>query len=182
MKNTALLIMDMQQGILSNYPEAHDLIEIHQKALKYARQNGIQVIYVHLCLRDGLVEISPSNKMFHSMKDAFLKVPMDYFALIDERIHPEADDIIVAKKRVSAFTGSDLEIVLRAKGINHMVLSGVATSGVVLSTLREAADKDYEITVLSDACKDRDDEVHRVLTEKIFPRQATVVTTEEWMK
>jgi len=61
-----------------------------------------------------------------------------------------------------------------------MVLAGIATSGVVLSTLREAADKDYRITVLSDGCADADEEVHRVLTTKVFLRQADVMTVDEW--
>jgi nicotinamidase-related amidase len=73
-----------------------------------------------------------------------------------------------------------LEVVLRAQGITHLVLCGIATSGVVLSTLREAADKDYQLTVLSDCCADSDEEVHRVLISKIFPRQAEVVAAEEW--
>jgi nicotinamidase-related amidase len=81
---------------------------------------------------------------------------------------------------VSAFAGSDLEVVLRAQGIEHIVLAGIAVSGVVLSTLREAADKDYEITVLSDCCFDSDEEVSRVLMEKVFTKQANVVTGNEW--
>ena len=71
---------------------------------------------------------------------------------------------------------------LRAQDISHIVLTGVATSGVVLSTIREAADKDYHITVLSDCCADADEEVHRVLTTKVFPRQTEVMTAEEWRK
>jgi nicotinamidase-related amidase len=59
------------------------------------------------------------------------------------------------------------------------VLAGIATSGVVLSTLRHAADADYRIIVASDCCSDRDVEVHRVLLGKVFPRQAKVVTSEE---
>ncbi|HXC06188.1 MAG TPA: isochorismatase family protein [Bacteroidia bacterium] len=62
-----------------------------------------------------------------------------------------------------------------------MILTGVATSGVVLSTLREASDKDYRLTVLSDCCADRDEEVHRVLTTKVFIRQAEVMTVKEWV-
>ena len=54
------------------------------------------------------------------------------------------------------------------------------TSGVVLSTLREAADHDYQLTVLSDTCVDGDAEVQRVLIEKIFPRQAEILTVAEW--
>ena len=58
---------------------------------------------------------------------------------------------------------------------------GIATSGVVLSTLRQAADLDYRLTVLRDACADADAEVHRVLTEKVFPRQADVVDVAHWV-
>ncbi|HEY3883138.1 MAG TPA: isochorismatase family protein, partial [Trebonia sp.] len=62
-----------------------------------------------------------------------------------------------------------------------LVLAGISTSGVVLSTLRQAADLDYRLIVLEDACADRDDEVHRVLTGKVFPRQAVVTTADEWI-
>ncbi len=81
---------------------------------------------------------------------------------------------------MSAFAGSDLELVLRGAGADHLVLTGLATSGVVLSTLRQAADLDYRLTVLADACGDADEEVHRVLTEKVFPRQADVTTIDAW--
>ena len=89
---------------------------------------------------------------------------------------------MVVKKRVSAFAGSDLDVVLRSLGVTHLVLCGIATSGVVLSTLRQAADLDFALTVLRDGCADRDPEVHRVLLEKVFPRQADVVTTDEWLR
>lgn len=88
--------------------------------------------------------------------------------------------MVVTKRRVSAFAGSDLDVVLRAYGAGNLVLAGVATSGVVLSTLRQAADLDFRVTVLSDGCLDRDQEVHRVLTERVFPVQATVTTVSEW--
>jgi len=97
-------------------------------------------------------------------------------------IAPADGEVTVTKRRVSAFTGSDLEVVLRSFGIQHMVLTGIATSGVVLSTLREAADKDYKLTVIEDCCADGDEEVHRVLTTKVFPRQADVITLEDWCK
>jgi nicotinamidase-related amidase len=96
-------------------------------------------------------------------------------------LEPLADELVVVKRRVSAFVGSDLEVVLRAGEIDHLVLTGIATSGVVLSTLREAADRDYALTVLADACCDRDPEVHRVLTDKVFPRQADVLSTSDWV-
>jgi len=81
---------------------------------------------------------------------------------------------------VSAFAGSDLDVVLRARGIEWLVLTGISTSGVVLSTLRAAADLDFAITVLRDGCADADPEVDRVLHEKVFPRQAEVTTVAKW--
>ena len=85
---------------------------------------------------------------------------------------------MVTKRRVSVFAGSDLDLVLRGLGAGTLVLTGIATSGVVLSTLRYAAGQDDQLVVLADACLDADPEVHRVLTEKVFPRQ--VRTVAEW--
>jgi nicotinamidase-related amidase len=101
--------------------------------------------------------------------------------VVDNAVAPETDEVVVTKRRVSAFSGSDLEVILRANEIASLVLTGIATSGVVLSTLRQAADLDYELTVLADACADADEEVHRILTEKVFPRQAEVTTVREWV-
>ena len=100
------------------------------------------------------------------------------------RVHPAVapapGDVVVSKRRVSAFAGSDLDIVLRAGGIHSLVLAGIATSGVVLSTLRQAADLDYRLTVLADGCLDADPEVHQVLLHKVFPRQAEITTIADW--
>jgi nicotinamidase-related amidase len=100
-------------------------------------------------------------------------------------VHPalavRPGDLEVTKLRVSAFAGSDLEVLLRAGEIRHLVLAGIATSGVVLSTVRAAADLDFGLTVLADACLDADAEVHRVLTCKVFPRQADVLSVAQWI-
>jgi nicotinamidase-related amidase len=96
-------------------------------------------------------------------------------------LSPLEAEPVVTKRRVSAFSGSDLDVLLRGYEAGTLVMAGISTSGVVLSTLRQAADLDYRITVLADACADTDPEVHRVLTEKVFPRQAQVTTTDEWI-
>ncbi len=62
------------------------------------------------------------------------------------------------------------------------MLTGLATSGVVLHTLCQAADLDFDLTVLTDACLDTDPEVRRVLTDKLFPWWADVVTVDEWLR
>lgn len=179
-QNTALLVMDMQVGILPMLPNVNDIKEKVAKAIATARNKKTPVIFVVVGFRKGAPEASLNNKSFGAGKERFAKLDMDEFMKVHPDLAPLADEITVTKRRVSAFTGSDLEVVLRALNIQHLILSGIATSGVVLSTLREAADKDYRITVLSDCCADADEEVHRVLTTKIFPRQADVLTLEEW--
>jgi nicotinamidase-related amidase len=181
-QNTALLVMDMQAGIVAMLPDAATILGNVAKAIDSARKNNIPVIYVVVGFRQGAPEITMRNKGFSAFKTRLADVNMNEFMTVHSAVAPVGDEITVIKRRVSAFTGSDLEVALRAKGIQHLVLTGIATSGVVLSTLREAADKDYRITVLADACADRDEEVHRVLTTKVFPGQAEVVTAEEWSK
>ena len=72
------------------------------------------------------------------------------------------------------------DIMLREMGVDTLILMGVATSGYVLSTIRWAVDINYKPVVVGDACSDPDPEVHRVLTEKVYPRQATVLTTHDF--
>lgn len=177
---TALLVMDAQQGIVSRVPDPGYLPRL-VRALGAARDAGVLVIHVVVGFRPGGPERSARNKSFGAM-------PADVFTAADPNaeIHldvaPRDGEIVVTKRRVSAFTGSDLDVVLRAGNVEHLVLTGIATSGVVLSTLRQAADLDYRLTVLEDACADTDAEVHRVLTQKVFPRQADVLTVDAWAK
>ena len=177
LKNTALLVMDVQPGIIDRISNKDVYLSKVNNAVAVAHENNIPVIHVVVGFPDGFPEINPNNKSFSAIKNSIPAYLMNAKPVLDV----VGNDVLVTKRRVSAFTGSDLEVVLRSKGIHHLVLSGIATSGVVLSTLREAADKDYQITVLSDICADMDEEVHRVLLEKVFPRQATVITSEHWI-
>src|SRR5579863_7898488 len=179
-QNTVLLVMDMQVAIVGMLPDAPAVTGNVARAIATARAKKIPVIYVVVGFRKGTPEISANNKGFSAAKERFALANPDEFLKIHPDVAPLENEIITVKRRVSAFAGSDLEVILRANGIRHLVLTGIATSGVVLSTTREASDKDYRITVLADACADGDEEVHRVLTTKIFPRQADVIKLEEW--
>lgn len=180
---SALLVMDVQQGVVGRFPGAETLLQTLKQAIDAARGAGIRIIYVRLAFRPGYFDVSPNNRSFSMIAahagDAFSE-PSPALQ-IHPQVSPQADDLVVVKKRVSAFAGSDLELLLRSLQINHLILTGVATSGVVLTTVREAADKDYQLTVLSDACLDGDEEVHRVLTEKVFTNQADVLSVSDWV-
>jgi nicotinamidase-related amidase len=177
---TALLLMDVQQDIVSRFSDDADYLARLTSAAVAARTAGVRVIYVRVGFRPGHPEVSPRNPSFSAIAGTGRFADGDPGAEIHPAVAPQPGDLVVTKKRVSAFTGSDLEVVLRAGQTCHLVLAGIATSGVVLSTLRQAADLDYQLTVLSDGCLDADPEVHRVLTGKVFPRQAAVVTTADW--
>jgi nicotinamidase-related amidase len=181
---TAILCMDYQNDIVGAYAadRQRELLSKAATVLSAARRTHTPVIYVAVRFRPGYPEISPRNKLFQGLKSANRLRDGTPGAEIHREVAPQADEIIVTKRRVGAFSTTDLETVLKSLGITHLVLMGIATSGVVLSTVRWAADADYEITVLSDCCADADDEVHRVLTQKIFPRQATVVSSAEWVQ
>lgn len=96
---------------------------------------------------------------------------------IHEEIAPQDGDIIVRKIRYGAMSTTDLHEQLANRGIDTLILAGISTSGVVLSTLMEAADRDYRVYVLSDCVADRDPEIHRVLVDKVFPTRAHVIDT-----
>ena len=178
--DTALLVMDVQKYTLKSLKDANYFIHGIARAIAAARQAGMPVIYVVVGFRPGYPEIHPDNQAFASIKkmDIGLDHPDSY--TVPDSIGPKADDLLVVKKRFSAFAGSGLDVLLSARQIRHLVLAGISTSGVVLSTLREASDKDYRLTVLADGCADKDETVHQVLLERIFPRQARLTTIEDW--
>jgi nicotinamidase-related amidase len=182
--HTAVLAMDCQTGIVSVYAKPPE--EFAQRAarvLQAARGAGMTVIHVQVGFRAGLPEVNPRNKLF----GAILSSPQHqaFFQGASGAIHPalgpEATDVVVTKHRVSAFTGTDLEMLLRAKGIETLVLFGIATSGVVLSTVLEGCDADYRIFVISDCCADTDPELHDALLNKMFAKRGEVLTADDFI-
>ena len=177
---TVLLVMDVQRGIVERFGEPEEYLDRVAGAIGAARAAGIRVVYVTVGFRPGHPEVSRRNKTFAAAAGANFFVLGDPATEIPAAVAPGPDDLRVTKVRVSAFAGSGLDVLLRGLDAGTLVLTGIATSGVVLSTLRQAADLDYQLVVLADACLDADAEVHRVLTEKVFPRQADVLTVAEW--
>ena len=177
-----LLLMDFQHGIVERIADPA-VVEAADRAAKAARAAGIPVMFVRVAFRPGYPEAAASNAAFSALAtQAGDAMTQDHPGTqVHAALTPLDGEPVIIKRRVSAFSGSDLDVLLRAAGADTLVLAGISTSGVVLSTLRQAADLDYRLTVLEDACADRDEEVHRVLTEKVFPRQALVTTADEWI-
>jgi len=179
---TALLVMDHQQMLVDGYladPAAH--LAKAGEVIAKARAAGLPVIYIKVSFRPGHPEVSARNTMFSSVKGAGRFTQGDPSSEIAQDIAPTDRDLIVVKHRVSAFEGTDLAMLLRAAKVETLVMFGIATSGVVLSTVRQGADLDYSMVVLDDLCADNDEAVHRFLVDMILPRQATVQSSAEFL-
>jgi nicotinamidase-related amidase len=179
---SAVLSMDLQNGIVSIYAKDDpQLVARAGGVIKRSRDAGAKVIHVKVGFRPGFPEISSRNQLFHSIKGSprHQKLFEGDLSSIHPAVAPEGHEVVVTKSRVSAFACTDLELVLRAAEIDTLILFGIATSGVVLSTLLHASDADYRLFVVKDCCIDADSSVHSCLIEKFFPTRATVVTSDE---
>lgn len=159
---TAILIMDFQQRIISNNASDPDaVIKQASQVLQSARGAGIPVIYV--MHRGGfMAEYAPDVELH-------------------EGVAPAPDEMVITKIRPGPFSTTNLDVTLRELGRDTIVIMGVSTSGCVLSCTRWAVDVNYKFIVVADACSDPDAEVHRVLTEKIYPRFGTVINAQEFV-
>jgi nicotinamidase-related amidase len=180
---TAFLSMDLQTAIVSIYTKSHpDFLPRVAGVLTEARARAMPVIHVQVGFRPGFPEVSERNQLFGAIKTStqWQQVFLGPAGAIHPDVAPTNDEIVITKHRVIAFHGTDLEMILRAKEIDTLVLFGIATSGVVLSTLLDASDADYRLIVVKDCCADLDADVHTCLIEKVFPRRATVVSADEF--
>ena len=181
-RSAALLVMDYQVDTLTKFmtaAQSADAIACVPELIATARDAGMMVIHVVVAFRPGHPELSPRNPVFSLVKANGMLVAGSEGAAIHPAAAAREGEPIVVKRRVSPFVGTDLETLLRANGIDTLVLAGVHTSGVVL-TVRQAVDLDYRLVVVRDFCADPDAEVHAMLLDIVIAKQAAVVTTAEF--
>lgn len=179
---TAVLSMDLQTAIVSIYAKSQqDFLPRVAGVLSAARRRSVPVIHVQVGFRSGFPEVSECNQLFGAIKTnpQWQQVFRGPARAIHPEVAPVNDEIVVTKHRVNAFHGTDLDLILRTKQIDRLILFGIATSGVVLSTLLDASDADYRLLVVKDCCTDTDLDLHACLIEKLFPRRATVLSADE---
>jgi nicotinamidase-related amidase len=180
---TALLVMHWQINMIIKLP-VEDKIRVLAnvaKVISAARKCHMPIIYVIARFRNGYPEVSPRNSSYYKKKADNILMEGNPEVEISSEVRPQTTDVIVINKRHSAFTGSDLEIILRSNGIDTLVLSGMSTSGVVESTARQAFDMDYQIFVLGDCCVDRVEGAHEAALKYMMPRISTVCTSDEFV-
>lgn len=177
---TALIVGDLQRGITDGYPFARGVLPPLTALLPRARAAGSLVVFVHFAFRGNGADLPPDNALYRSFYDAgdafHEGTPGTEIAL------PVADqDVVVLKRRASAFAGTDLDLVLRARGVDTVAIAGVATSAMVTATAYDASDRGYHVTVLRDGCADADASMHDFFMDAVFPsRGFAVVSCADW--
>ncbi|MEU1387235.1 MULTISPECIES: cysteine hydrolase [unclassified Nonomuraea] len=177
---TALLIGDIQRGITGGYPFARQVVPPLTELLPRARAAGVLVVFVHFAFRANGADVPPGSalmKSFFEAGDTF----HEGSAGTELALPVAEEDVVVLKRRGSAFAGTDLDLVLRARGVTTVAVAGVATSAMVAATCYDAADRGYQVTVLSDGCGDGDPALHDFFVDAVFPsRGFEVVSCAEW--
>jgi len=186
-QTTALLLLDFQVGFLQRLPQDSLVVDHAASALAIARRHGAQIAYVRAALDDTEINEVPD----HSISFAVFKTNEDMRAAIHPdakttQIHPKlaprVGDLLYRKIRFGPLMTGPSKAMLEdftTKGIKTVVLGGITTSGVVLSTVRQLGDLNFRLIVLEDCCADHDAELHEMLCEKVLPRQAKVIKSSE---
>ncbi|NIH81652.1 cysteine hydrolase family protein [Amycolatopsis viridis] len=177
---TALIIGDIQRGITDGYPFARQVVPPLTELLPSARAAGVLVVFVHFGFRANGADVPPDNAMFRTFFDAgdAFHEGSDGTAIA---LPVTGEDVVVLKRRASAFAGTDLDLVLRARGVRTLAVAGVATSAMVAATCYDAADRGYGVTVLRDGCADGDPAMHDFFMDAVFPsRGFGVVPCAGW--
>ena len=173
--------MDYQNGVVDMLDEPDDLLSRAANAIATVRSAGGVVGYVRVAFEDADLEaFPPTSGMGKRVGASGQALHNDSpNTAVHARVAPEDGDIVVRKVRVGAFSTTDLDAQLRERGVDTLILAGISTTGVVLSTVRDASDRDYRVLVLADATADPQPDVHEFLTERIFPRQGDVITVAD---
>ena len=187
---TAYLVMDFQndivdpkgaigaQGMAAQVREK-GAIENTAKALAAARRNGALVVHVGVAFRPGHPEIGPGVPLFQGIKEAGALLEGSWGADFHPQLKPADGEIVVIKRGVSAFAGTDLGAMFRSRGITTLVLAGIATNFVIEGTARHAVDEGYQVVVLSDCCASFDDDMHGFALQ-ILSQLGTSATADEF--
>ena len=178
-KRTALLLMDYQPDLFAFIGEPEPVIDAGVELREAARTAGIPVIYIVVRFRDGYPEVSPRNKSFWSLRDVGILKESEASSFVHERLAPADGELVITKRRVSAFSGSDLAVALSSIDADTLILGGINTSGVILSTTRQAADLDFRLVIAEGACADPDPELHTILIEKVLATQAEILSVDQ---
>lgn len=147
-------------ALFAGMVEQENLIPHVSNVLRRLREVGVTVIYVRACYRPGYPDLIVNNGFFAAIHQTGALIEGSWGAEIVPELAPEARDIVVQGRRITGFSGTDLDIILKAKSIRTLLVSGVATNATVEGTAREGVNAGYDVLVLEDCCSAGSAEMH----------------------
>lgn len=187
MNETALLVIDFINDIVNpsgkisssaSFIEKNQVIENANKMIQFARDRKMLICFVKVGFSDNYVECPASSPIFSKAKELNALQLNSWGTDFDERLYVQSNDLIIIKHRVSAFYGTSLELVLRSNGIRDLILTGVSTDMAIQTTSRDAHDRDFTVTIVSDACGAGSIDLHNS-SLKLLERIANVKVSDD---
>jgi nicotinamidase-related amidase len=176
---TALVLIDLQKGIAGR-PGGQQIVDKAVQLVQHFRQKSGFIAFVKVDFIDGKDSLRPAIDQPPATAAAAGTRPADWSELVPE-LGVGAGDYIVTKRQWGAFFGTDLDLQLRRRGIDTIVLGGIATNIGVESTAREAFQLGYNQIFITDAMMALSQAEHDASVNYIFPRIGKLRTTEEWL-
>ena len=174
-KKTALVLIDLQNGIVGRDTKPYSAADVVERSCKLTdafRAKNAPVVYVRVLMSDFLS--LPADEVTNLPKD----IPA-HMSEIAESAGMQKGDLLITKRHWGAFAGTELERELRSRGIETVVLAGIATNIGVESTLRQGTGLGFAFVTVEDACSTFSDEMQKFAFSAIFPRLSKVRTTQQ---
>ena len=190
---TALIIIDYQNDIVkpggkfeaSGLPSAvaaSKCIEHTAAVLSASRESGVRVIFARVAFRPGYPEIPDvAGPLFTGIREAEALVESTWGSQIIGELAPLASEVVVTKHAADALCHTDLDQILKAGGISHLVLAGIATNNCVEATARHACDLGYLATILEDCCTSFSEEWHCWTLNNVLPQFAVISDSQAYL-
>lgn len=177
-ERTALVVIDMQKGIAANSRnlkpyDSNTVIKNAAALVSAFRKMGSKVFLVHVTGTDGKDMLQPTVDNTPNWGG---ERPADWADFIDE-LKPTPNDIVITKRQWGAFYGTELDLQLRRRHIDTVVLCGISTNIGVETTAREAYQHGYNLVLVEDAMSSQSNEEHEASVKFIFPRIGRVRST-----
>jgi nicotinamidase-related amidase len=174
---TALIVIDLQRGIVARQAAPHASTEVVERCAKLAdafRGRNALVVLVHVAFSDDRERLKPEADSAPPSGP----LPDDWSEIVPE-VGPHPGDIVITKRQWGAFYGTALDLQLRRRGIRTLVYGGIATNFGVESTARDAYERGFEQIFVEDAMSGLTAEAHQFAVTTIFPRMGRVRSTDD---
>ena len=193
---TAILIMDCQNdivhengkmaamsgGAMAKFIKERNVLGTIARLADAGRKAKVPIIHVRHAYRPDYLDAPQNTPILASMKTNEILKDGTWGSEIHQDLAPRPGDVVISKTRVSSFYASPLEAILSAQGITHLVLTGIATDGVVEGTARDGVDRGYYVVIPDDCCATFSEAGHRAVLSGVLGMLTTVSKADDVIK